>query len=901
MKKIFFITLLVSLLACRETKQDYYYNTEKPWAYWWWHGSSVTKEGISANLKAYAGAGIGGLHIVPIYGVEGDDANFIDYLSPKWMEMLSYTVSEAEKQGMGIDITTGTGWPFGGPGITNEYSAQKTELKKVDLSVPFNANTLTGEKNSAKLVCLSALNDGGSCEDITSLVEVDGTLKPSGKTYKKGYALIMNPTGQMVKRAAPGGEGLVMDYFSREALDYYFKRFDEAFGNTYFPLGEVRAFYNDSYEVINANFTGNLLKKFEELRNYKLENYLHVVADTLKTEMKERIVSDYCETISDLLYNDFTKNWVEKSHGLGMLTREQAHGSPGNILDLYGEADIPETESFGPSGFNIPGLRVTSEFRGERPDPLMMKFASSAAHIKGRQLVSSETATWLDDHFKVSLSQVKPQVDELFTAGINHIFYHGITYNPPGRQFPGRLFYASTNFGTRSHFWDELPALNSYIEYCQSILQNTQPLNDVLIYFPVYDLWAQRDFGDLIPMQVHNTEKWLSGTSFGEIVGQLWGNGFTFDYASDRMLAGGKAENGLVQFESGATYKTVVIPECRYIPEKTMEELSRLAKEGAKLIFYKSLPEKASGFSHFKEKQDKLELLKKEIVKQITVVQDIEEGLLETGILNEGLSESGLSFIRKQGDDGTVYFVTNLSDRFRNGKVRLATKCNYIEIYDPLNGNRGIASSEETGNGTELLLNLEPGQSCFLFCKDKKSGTGDWPYYAETGNEPLTIKTNWTITPVSGGPELPSPVRTDSLKSWISFGNDWQIFGGKAVYSAEIKLDKGYLDGPVRLDLGDIHETAKVTINGRDLGLLWCIPYKIIIPPGTLKKENRIEIEVTNLSFNRILDLDKRGVAWKNYYNTEFVDINYKPFDTSDKNPVASGLLNDIRLLKCSK
>jgi len=896
MKKIFCLIFLTLFLACSEQNQFVLTNTAKPWAYWWWHGSSVTKEGIRVNLEAYCKAGIGGLHIIPIYGVEGDDANFIEYLSPRWMEMLSYTVSEAEKLGMGIDMTTGTGWPFGGPGITSQYSAKKAELKELDLSVPVNINTLTDGIDGAELVCLSALKSDGSYEDITSLVQADGTLKPNGTSYKKGYALVMEPTRQKVKRAAPGGEGLVMDYFSKEALDFYFKRFDEVFGNTVFGAGKVRAFYNDSYEVYHANFTGAFLEKFEELRGYELENYLHVVADTQKTELKERLVSDYCETISDLLSDEFARNWVAKSHGLEMQTRNQAHGSPGNILDLYGEADIPETESFGPSGFSIPGLRVTPEFRGERPYPLVMKFASSAAHIKGRKLVSSETATWLDDHFKVSLSQVKPQVDELFTAGINHIFYHGITYNPPERPFPGRLFYASTNFGTRSHFWDELPALNSYIERCQAILQNTQPLNDVLVYFPIYDLWSQRDFGELLPLQVHNTEKWLSGTSFGEIINRLWAGGFTFDYISDRLLAGAQVKNGMVRFEGGAAYKAIVIPRCKYIPEKTMEELGRLAEGGAKLIFYGSLPEKVSGFDHFEERQEELEKLEKGIAPQVVIVQDITAGLLESGILNEGLAEAGLSFIRKQGDKGVVYFVSNLSDQFREGDVRLSAKGGYTAVYDPLTGKNGIASSKETENGTEVLLQLEPGQSCFLFCREEARGMGKWPYYKEGEEEPLRIETSWTVTPVSGGPKLPEPVKTDTLKSWVYFGDEWKVFGGKAVYSGEFSLGADYLDVPVRLDLGDVRETAKVVVNDCEVGLLWCIPYRVVIPPGILKKDNKIEIGVTNLSFNRVINLDKKGVQWKDYYNTRFMNIQGKPYDASDKEPVESGLTGDLKL-----
>ena len=86
-------------------------NTAKPWAYWWWMGSAVNEKDIAKNLEDFAAAGFGGLHIIPIYGVKGEEANFINYLSPKWVEMLDFTVEKAKTLGLGIDMTLGTGWP----------------------------------------------------------------------------------------------------------------------------------------------------------------------------------------------------------------------------------------------------------------------------------------------------------------------------------------------------------------------------------------------------------------------------------------------------------------------------------------------------------------------------------------------------------------------------------------------------------------------------------------------------------------------------------------------------------------------------------------------------------------------------------------------------------------------
>lgn len=97
----------------------------RPGSRWWWLGSAVDQKNLSYNLKKYGTAGLGSLEITPIYGVQGNEQNDIDFLSPKWMEMLEYTEAEAQKNGISIDMNTGTGWPFGGPEVTIEEAATK--------------------------------------------------------------------------------------------------------------------------------------------------------------------------------------------------------------------------------------------------------------------------------------------------------------------------------------------------------------------------------------------------------------------------------------------------------------------------------------------------------------------------------------------------------------------------------------------------------------------------------------------------------------------------------------------------------------------------------------------------------------------------------------------------------
>jgi hypothetical protein len=70
--------------------------TNKPWTRWWWEGSAVDKKNLTAAMQQYRSAGLGGLEITPIYGIKGHEDKFIDFLSPKWMEMLQHTLRRRE-------------------------------------------------------------------------------------------------------------------------------------------------------------------------------------------------------------------------------------------------------------------------------------------------------------------------------------------------------------------------------------------------------------------------------------------------------------------------------------------------------------------------------------------------------------------------------------------------------------------------------------------------------------------------------------------------------------------------------------------------------------------------------------------------------------------------------------
>ncbi|MEJ2543909.1 MAG: glycosyl hydrolase [Calditrichaceae bacterium] len=388
--------IIIMIIAC-SAQQQVHSKAEwpaisketKPWTRWWWQGSSVNKKDLTKVMEEYKAAGIGGLEITPIYGVHGEEKHFVEYLSPEWIELLAYTLKEAERLDMGIDMAAGTGWPFGGPWIGSDnackYMAYKIyELKggqrldekitfmqepiaravrkRIDISdvkEPISSNKNLQElaldqirfKKPLPLQTLMAYSGNGDHLDITDQVNDSGELDwiaPKGEW--KLYAVFQGWHGKMVERAAPGGEGNVIDHFSESAIKDYLKKFESAFKD-YNNLS-LRAFFNDSYEVDDArgesDYTPDFFREFKSRRGYDLKLYLPALFGNDEEEKVSRVRCDYRETISDLLLEKFTIPWREWAKSHKAVVRNQAHGAPANILDLYAASGIPETEGITP-------------------------------------------------------------------------------------------------------------------------------------------------------------------------------------------------------------------------------------------------------------------------------------------------------------------------------------------------------------------------------------------------------------------------------------------------------------------------------------------------------------------------------------------------------------------------
>ena len=857
----------------------------KAGARWWWLGSAVDKENLRWNMQEYANHGIGALEITPIYGVQGNEANNIPYLSDRWMEMLREVQKNGLELGIEVDMATGTGWPFGGPWVPLEESASKAVF--VDTTFIGNSIQCLNLQAPEKDAPYCRLNKvmaywRGEPYDVTAYMH-DGKLTWSpaeqlkaqiktvaNNTLKKALKLQLKEmeTAQWrviavycrfgvmkVKRAAPGGMGLVIDHFDKKAVSNYLQHIEDAFERTKTPYPHT--FFNDSYEVEAATWTPTLFEEFEKRRGYKLENYLRQLlsGDT-------KILSDYRETLGDLLLENFTQQWTAWAHKHGAITRNQAHGSPANLIDCYAAVDIPEIEGFGLSEFGIKGLRQDpGKTRKNDSDFSMLKYAPSAAHICGKPYTSSETFTWLTEHFRTSLSQLKPDIDLMFCAGVNHMFFHGTCYSPKNDPWPGWKFYASIDMSPTNSIWRDAPYFMQYVERCQSFLQMGQPDNDFLVFLPVRDMWQKNPQKLLMQFSIHAMGK--LAPEFIQSILEIDRAGFDCDYISERLLMGVEYKDGMLQTAAGTRYKGLVIPGSGNMPESVKAHIDSLKAQGAYIIYGTRAA-------------DLMAAAKPEAMK----------------------TECGLKAIRRKNATGYHYFIANLSPDDIEDKLPLAVSFKDAAWFNPLNGEIMPANI----SGDSIAIRLRSGESMILQTYDEPLADNQ---NLTAQSQKSIIKNQivldgpWKLSFTEEAPKINQTFTLTKPQVWNTLDNDSaKVTMGTGVYTTHMKLSKKDLAGRWQIDLGDVRESARVYINGHFIGCAWCVPFVLDCKNALKAGDNEIRIEVTNLPANRIADYDRRGIKWRKMEEINVVDINYKRTTYDAWESVPSGLNSEVRLLQ---
>jgi hypothetical protein len=330
-----------------------------------------------------------------------------------------------------------------------------------------------------------------------------------------------------------------------------------------------------------------------------------------------------------------------------------------------------------------------------------------------------------------------------------------------------------------------------------------------------------------------------------------------------------------------------VLPDVQYVPLATLQQLVRLAQQGATVVVAGKLPTNVPGLTKLTECQQTFDQLINNLtfsktgnMQRATVGKGaflrgsaIESLLNQAGVKRESMVDRQLQVVRRSfatsGRQGRYYFIVNSGEKPVSDWIPLATSAQSVTLFNPMTEQTGRAAVRKTSAGaTEVYLQLAPGESCLL----ESTVTGQHPtepgfVYQQTTGKSQPLSGTWTVDFVSGGPAKPASVTTNQPGSWTDLASDGvKVFSGAASYSLTFAKPIGHT-GDWQLDLGKVAESARVQLNGQELATLIGPTYQLTIPDSLLRPTNKLTVTVSNGMANRIADLDKCHVDWKKFYN----------------------------------
>ncbi|HYJ45328.1 MAG TPA: glycosyl hydrolase [Pyrinomonadaceae bacterium] len=876
---------------------------------WWWFGPAVTRPELEREMRLMKEGGIGGFEVQPVYPLLPDDPTIgiknLPFLSDEFLDALRFTSAKARELGLRMDLTLGSGWPFGGAQvpISDAAGMLRTERVKVEGTtrrVPVPSIT-AGEK---LLAVFLARAEGKSIAEtgLRELTEIkDGAVWLPMELGGANEVLffISSRTGMQVKRPAVGAEGYVLNHLDRTAADNYLKnvgdRLMQAFG-----ANRPYAIFCDSLEVYGQDWTSDLLEEFRRRRGYDLKPYLPALVADMGPKTEE-VRYDWGRTLTELLNERFLAplhEWAKKN---GTLFRIQDYGVPAAALSSNAYADLPEGE--GPQWKTLRASR----------------WASSASHLYGRQVTSSETWTWLHSPvFRATPLDMKAEADLHFLVGINQLIGHGWPYTPPQVEYPGWRFYAAAVFDEKNPWWIVMPDIALYLQRMSYLLRQGRPANDVALYLPNSDAWAHFSGGNTHMIEV------LRERVGPELIPRLLEAGYDFDFFDDDVLLKlGRVERGTLVL-GASRYRVVVLPGVERIPPDSLRKLEEFVRGGGVLVATRRLPQLAPGLRATEaEKSQVRETVSRlfegasppaHFVKDEAQLAAALNNLLRPDVaLSPAVPEIG--FIHRQTSDAEIYFVANTSNTRQVTKATFRVEGPEAQWWDPLTGRvRSAMVQGRAEGGTTIALDLEPYGSRVVVFTKRTLATEPALGNGVAAAPPIDLSTDWRVT---FGQDS-RPVMMDKLRSWTD-EESTRYFSGTAVYEKEVTVPEGTLkDGlTVRLDFGEgtplaaqqlkagmqtwldapVREAAVVYINDRRAGSVWCPPYSLDVTKFLRSGPNKIRIIVANLALNYM--------AGRRLPDYKLLNLRYgERFQAQDMDkvqPAPAGLLGPVRLLITSQ
>lgn len=650
-----------------------------------------------------------------------------------------------------------------------------------------------------------------------------------------------------------------VDAFVEIGLESYKPYLQEYFGNTI-----TMVFSDEAAMARPVLFREELERLFEKRNGYSIRPYLAFLAGDKPVTEKEAALARiaWYDMCSDLFCENYLlteKKWANEN-GMAFTGHfggedqiiYNLQGGYGNIMRALRSLDVPGIDVIwrqihlmdNPSDFH-PVTGISGQNR------VFPRFASSAAVQTGKNLVMTESCGVYGAG--LTFEQMRYIFNYQALRGVNIYNICSFPYAREGFMMTGVL-----PFYTEKHAcYQDLPVFNAYMERLSYVASLGQIDHSIALYMPIRDIWAgeRSEFYDKM---------------FDRTAKEMEDAHLMYDVFDDDVIKRADPDmllKGIIAM-GNARYTTLVLPACKYLPAWTVEGLQKFAMGGGRVIM---------------TKHDEMPT-----VEGAEVVEGVSE-VIKATVTVTGTADK-IHVDSRKLNNGRIYMILNEKTKRSEFEIELEASGSYVYSLDLLTGKIHAVCM----NGKMVKLVLEAGEMAVLLCTDEVLAAEETVAYRNEYMSLHDFKFRRSKRFVIGEKTYDSiEICEDGAK--VSLG-DWSTyvgkeFSGSGIYETTFRFKE--VSYPLCLDLGEVHHTCEVFLNGQSLGVCVMAPYRYVLPAELLQEENTLQIRVSNTAANEY-NYTKSFDKWQKWQLSPYWDKEKLFHEDS----MSGGLYGPVRIME---
>jgi hypothetical protein len=813
------------------------YGAIQPFASWNGPDPAEVRQRIVRDLDRLAANGIFVVNLSPGRGEP-------KYLSPEHVNQIRFTVEEASKRGMRLWIQDESDYPsgFAGGKISKLYPQLGMQGMVADIRVhvaPGQTLTMPSPPDTLAIFATKTSPDQGLQGVVPIPVTENGQLKwivpAQGSTPNEPrlswevvfvrHIYISSPTRNFNRedgtRAKDGLYSLI-DYLDPEATRAFLKitheTYRQAAGDQFGKI--VLGFFGDEpdYSISGLPWSPKLLEEFQERKGYDLRPYIPMFFQGKLSDEAQRAKADFYDVWSAIFRSSFFGEQAEwcKKYNVEYLVHL-------NHEETMPALERSEGDYFRDNRFvQVPGIDNLSQLVPDavhRPDGTwninnnFPKLASSAAHLFGHPQV------WAEEGGGVGISG-KFEMDFQVVRGVNALQIRAPILRGPGMD-------PSVATTQPPPVPPQAPMLAWYANRAGYLMAIGRPAAQVGLYHPGNSIWLGDQDAD------------RSTTKLGW---QLLEHQVDWDYFDEQSLDSVAAiEDGGFKNLSGQVYRAIVVPSSMVITRTGLERFRAFTKAGGKVIFVGKTPSFVvdKTFLNMKEKPD---LSFATLIEESGDITPRVLAALPKPDVKLDSAFSRLTYTHKSWQDAEFYFFFNESNKAETRTATIAGR-GQAQTWDLASGEiHPLSGATSEDNSVRIPLTLGPYEAKVIVIGPLPGGAADPEPSFASGATLAELNGDWTIE--LNGKQINTP-----LKSWENLGAP--NFAGLATYRTRFSTPASRSGQHLYLEIGEVHDYARVKVNGRELAAHAWQPYRWDITSALKTGANDLEIEVRSTPAGR--------------------------------------------------